>query len=414
MKIYPAFCNQKTLLVNFSNGFLNLLLTFSDKLQLIANFLFLSGVFLVWWGAVSVWALSADYLGSIHHYGVGMGAYSTQSSISYQMNRFRSDLTLDMGDHVSFHMIADFENYWASRSLANTYIESSNLVSDLFPVDIVYKLSSSDTHVMMLMLNRAYGTVRFSRGDLWVGFQRFSLGVGRLWRPTDVINSYNPINPVSSEYLGQVGVCYIHALSDLSQWQILGTSDKHRDLNYRGGRIQWHSKGTDLGLSLVAQDTVTMMGIDGTGAWLGHGMGTYGELAMIQTQGAQGSYSQLVLGIDTLLFPKLRMVMEGYYNGVGAIQKSDYVFEENVQQWRQLSRHYVGIILNYEWRPLVQVSWQSVFNLDDGSFTAGPQILWSVRENWDLTLGGVAMSGESESEFGYNPHQLYVSVGAYY
>ena len=102
---------------------------------------------------------------------------------------------------------------------------------------------------------------------------------------------------------------------------------------------------------------------------------------------------------------------EYFYNGRGVSDVASYdfgaLFAGRIQS---LAQNYAGLYAGYEITPLLKWNNYVVVNLNDHSHYFSPNIVYSVRENLDWTVGIQSFGGSGGSEYGRMPNLYYTQL----
>src|SRR6185295_5428673 len=114
-------------------------------------------------------------------------------------------------------------------------------------------------------------------------------------------------------------------------------------------------------------------------------------------------FARAVLSYDrSFNIPNTLYVLgEFFYNGIGERDRADYpkvILNPTDQAF--LGKDYFGSGLTYEITALWKAEAYAIFNLDDGSVYAGPQISWQPWTDFELALGYQVFSGKAGTEYG--------------
>jgi hypothetical protein len=101
--------------------------------------------------------------------------------------------------------------------------------------------------------------------------------------------------------------------------------------------------------------------------------------------------------------------LEFHFNSVGTDHYESLLTEEDLIERLErgelytVGRTYLAPSLQVELHPLVNLYLAGIVNLKDPSGVALPRLVWSVRQNLELTLGGSLNVGPAGTEFGGLP-----------
>ena len=276
------------------------------------------------------------------------------------------------------------------------------------------------------------------RGDVIVGRQPIAFGSARVVSPTDVLTpfAYEALDRDERPGVDAVRLRLpVGALGELDAGWVLG-----HDFEARHGAVylrgRGHLRGLDAGGLVGRIRRHWLLGLDlaravgDAGAWL--------EAARVRAHGAR-DYTRLSAGVDRNLTRDVFGFVEYHYNGAGGDDPSTYVSRAHATAFADggvflLGRHYLAPAVLWQVSGLLSLTVQSLVNLDDHSWLAGPRSEYSITEDVYAELGafvgvgsglsswviappwtGEAAAGLApSSEFGLYPDMLFASVRWYF
>jgi len=133
---------------------------------------------------------------------------------NYDRLRFRGDYVKD-GFFATF--IGDGVNYYGSDYVESNAFEGlkSQKADTGFNLQTDYQEYSDGA--AYVKLHRAYVGYEDDGNRVVAGVQNVSMGVGRIWTPTNLFNPKNPYAIEPDETFGIFGVSYVRHLSDISE-----------------------------------------------------------------------------------------------------------------------------------------------------------------------------------------------------
>ncbi len=282
-----------------------------------------------------------------------------------------------------------------------------------------------------LSLDRLNASVALGPWDLTFGRQAITFAQAWFWNPLDV---FEPFDPEEFDRSYKSGVDAVKADLQLGPFSSLS-------LVYSPGRAQDLESGDD-GLALAAVPygdepwegaALLARGRANAGGWdlvlqggkvyggyqVGTGFsgdllsfGLRGEAAWFLAEGDGGislpapqgdgeppavidDHGSLVIGADRRFENSLYGALEYFWNGAGdddnlALAAARVAAGETTN----LSEHLLGLLLSYEFHPLLtgQMTW--IHSLSDGSDLLSPVFTWSVADEAECLLGAIIGTGE--------------------
>jgi hypothetical protein len=251
----------------------------------------------------------------------------------------------------------------------------------------------------------ALDNIRVSRLALWLGpeeariiagIQSLYWGVGRVFRPLDIFNRTNYLEP-GYERPGTNALLGYLALGNLTS--IRGIIVPYGNIkNTLGGiRIGTNILGNDIGFTAMHQssENQTIIGGEITGELL---LGYWGELSYTWIDTID--YNRLTVGLDYTFPLMIYTMVEYFFDGSGEDDPDNYDYVQITSRERQtLAQHYLYASIGLSYNPFLRPSLNSIINLNDNGAIIIPQLIYSIFENTDLTVGINFAIGSDESEF---------------
>lgn len=238
-------------------------------------------------------------------------------------------------------------------------------------------------------LHRASVTASFGNTDVRVGRQRIAWGTGRFWSPLDILNPVSATALEREERIGVDALLVEHKLGAVSRAAfVYAPQHERRDSSFAA---LWHDNRGGIDYSIVAgrfrRDKVAGMDLAGQ-------VGQTGVRAEVTRSWGSTGGTRVLIGADHAFANTLTLSGELFHDGAGAPDR----------------RRYAGVSVRYDITPLWRTRHELVVNLQDGSRYYSPALIWSARENVDLTLGGQFFGGKAGSELSAFRRVLYLQL----
>jgi hypothetical protein len=317
---------------------------------------------------------------------------------------------------------------------------------------LAWRPVSAGTFVWNHVLDWAWTRVRLGPVDVTVGRQPITFGRGYLWQPSDLLATFSPTE-IDTEFKPGVDALRVDvALSptalltlvavagelqpDVPPVEGAGSGSAAHDLEatLAGSAFAARAKvGFDrfeLGAfaGYVRRDAV--FGLDGFVDLKTVSLHAEATLTWVPDQeraAADGDvFVRAVAGVVWTI-PKLRLVGELYYNGVGGADPEDYFARAlgtraAIGEVYNLGRYYAGVLANWEVHPLLSLTLVTLANLRDPSALLAPGLVYGLAANVQLVTGayvplgrGLDRSGlvpQARSELGSYPYFYYLELKA--
>lgn len=332
--------------------------------------------------------------------------FGVTESYLLDINRFRLKLAGELSESVAFDIQYDNEVF-----LGN-YLDTAEFLSLLknrqpdayFDLDSRYIENKNGYGIHRLY--RAYADLSLSGVDLRFGRQRIAWGTAMLWNPMDILNPFNPVQLERQEREGVDAILMDWDYNALSRVSLVYVKLQRSESK----AVRWRSnqKGFDLSLMAGRFRENTVVGFDFAGQ-IGE-IGVRGEITQTDSANARG-FTRAVIGADYTFVNTLSFNIEIYYNGQGVADPADYEFSRRLTgEMQSLARRYLGGFLGYDITPLLQ--WRSylIINLDDDSVFFAPNLLYSLTDNVEVSVGVQAFNGGVETEYGLLENLYFVQL----
>lgn len=256
-----------------------------------------------------------------------------------------------------------------------------------------------------LSLGHAFDNIEISRLAVWLGGESARIiagkqslywGVGRVFRPLDIFNRTNYLEP-GYERAGANALLTYLSIGDLSS--IRGILAPRGDIENTlvGARAGLNVAGNDIGITAMHQSSeqLTIVGGEITGELA---LGYWAEFAY--TWQDTLDHSKLSAGVDYTLPIGIYAMIEYFFDGSGVSDPADYDFARIANGDRQtLAQHYMYASIGLFQNPFLRPSFNVITNLNDGSLIIIPQITYALFDNAEVTAGLNHAFGTSDSEF---------------
>ncbi|MBI59800.1 hypothetical protein CL657_01115 [bacterium] len=310
-------------------------------------------------------------------------------------------------NHISIQAEYDVSSYWVGSALELTPLITSisKSSSSLDLRSVIYK---SKSQALIGSLKIAAVEYYTAGGLLSLGIQRLSFGLGKIWRPTDYLASYDGLNTFANDISGYAAIVYTHDMSSLSQWQLF-IADNYSKTLYQGSYWRFNSHGIDYSGIILNHNKGIMVGGDIIKSFDKTPLTFYGEVALNQWYQKSGLGRRILIGMDRVINPLLMVSFEGFYNKnmTENATHNSYLFDYQ-------SSFYLGTILQYQAFTLLSLTNTTIMNTADKSVLTIPLIRVSIRDNYDAMGGGFFGFGKHNTEFANFQNYIFCGLHYYY
>ncbi len=332
---------------------------------------------------------------------------STKESTVYDYNRFRTTVSLHV-DNWFFTSIGDIDNYLGKEKIESTSYRASRSLQADTPFSTQTGITNYEEGEYSAKLYRFYGGYVDAKHRVSFGLQKISMGVGRIWNPTDLFNAKNPLSLEPDEVYGVYSLAYTYALSDLSHVTAVVAQEKNDTFKY-AGRIKGYVDVADVALNVITSSDATMLGYEIEGEFLDTGVTLRSEGGFFEEKRVEKKFFQGLVGVDYTFENSLSLAAEWLY--------STKNFEDETVRARSKipnnlmrSKGYAGLSVGYEFDALLYGSLVGIVNADDSSFYFSPAMSYSLKDDMTLKFGVILYDGKKGSEFSGIAPTYYVNL----
>ncbi|MGB5965525.1 MAG: hypothetical protein WBF77_04490 [Sulfurimonadaceae bacterium] len=324
---------------------------------------------------------------------------------NYDRLRLRSDYTQN-GFFVTF--IGDAVNY-----LGHDYITSPSFqYVKQQESDTPFKTQTSfyDYYegTVYAKLYRFYGGYEDADNRVIIGLQNITMGVGRIWTPTNLFNPRNTYALEPDETFGVAALSYTRHLSSMTDLTVVASQKADYSFKY-AARLKGFLEFGDVAANIVSSDETLMLGYEFEANLAETGVevrseGAYIKNSAIRTlQGEERvEFVQGIVGADYGFENGITLVGEALYSS----QTFDYNeillnIDSEILPNFVLSYFYLGATVSYAFNLFLDGSLLYIesFNEQNSRFVS-PTLTYTLNDYNTFTLGAMLQNGPSGSEFG--------------
>jgi len=302
--------------------------------------------------------------------------------------------------------IADIENYLGSAHINSDSYRLTNTISSDTPFDTQTDAYNYGNGEYYAQLYRLYGGYVDEKHRISFGLQKISMGVGRIWNPTDLFNPKNPLALEPDEVFGAYSLLYSYSISQLSELTVIAAKRSNKSFKY-AGRIKGYLDVVDIALNAVKSDDMTMIGYELEGEFYESGIELRNEGGWFEDKLLGKKYYQAIFGADYAFENSLILTTEWLYSSKNYQENfSPKVAPNNLLN----SRNYLGVNLSYQFDSLLYGSLSHILNTDDKSSYVTPVLSYSLSDDALLGIGMMYYRGKYGSEFGDLKETYYLNI----
>jgi hypothetical protein len=357
-----------------------------------------------------------DYTISNTNYTVSQGSVFPDSDATYLYNynrlRFHGDYT--DGDFFAT-FIGDGINY-----LGGEYVASPSFkYIELFKSDTPFKTQTNfydyDNGAVYARLYRFYGGYEDGKNRIVAGLQNITMGVGRIWTPTNLFNPRNTYAIEPDEVFGVAALTYTRYLGDTSHVTIMASQKADHSFRY-AARYKAFLDIADIALNLVGSNETKMAGyeIEGNMADTGIELRSEGAYIKNKLKTAVGTkrteeFFQGILGADYGFENGLSVTAEALYSSESFSYDEILLnFDSEILPNLLYSHFYTAIALSYSFNLFLDGSLLYIesFNNQNSRFVS-PVITYTLNDYNTFSLGAMLQGGSNDSGFGMFSNTYY-------
>ncbi len=356
-----------------------------------------------------------DYTVTNTNYTISQPSLFPADDARYLYNYDRLRLNSDYKQERYFAtFIGDVVNYLGHDYVTSDSFDYVKLVKSDTPFKTQTTFYDYYEGVVYAKLYRLYAGYEDAQNRLIFGLQNITMGVGRIWTPTNLFNPRNTYALEPDEVFGVAALSYTRYVSGTSHITAVVSQKEDRSFKY-AARYKAFLEYADVALDLVSSDETFMIGYEVEGNLADTGIEIRSEGAYIKNT-LTSSYNP-VTGVtgheDTAFFQGIVGADYGFENGVTVTGEALYSSE---------TFSYAQLLLNYDSEivsNLVQsyfytgVTVSYAFNLFlDGSLTyiesfgeqnsrfITPAVTYTLNDYNSFSVGAMLQNGPADSEFG--------------
>lgn len=331
-----------------------------------------------------------------------------QNGDTYLYNYDRLRLRLDYTQDQYFAtFIADTINY-----LGGTYVDSNDFAyvksrhSDT-PFKTQTTFHNYGDGAAYAKIYRAYAGYEDLQNRVIAGVINISMGVGRIWTPTNLFNPPNTYALESDEVFGVSGISYTRHLNAMSDLTVVATQKEDKTLKY-AVKYKAFLELADVGVDILYSDTTKMLGYELEGNLADTGVELRSEGAYIKTK-----LNSLAATKDEELFQAIAGADYGFVNGITLIGEALYTskrfstqeilqnLQSDILSNMNGSYLYGATSLSYSFNIFLDGSLTYIesFNKQNSRFIS-PLLTYNFNDYNTFNIGATIFNGVKNSEFG--------------
>jgi len=339
--------------------------------------------------------------------------YPSEDRVLYNYNRLRLTDKIKEGNWF-VNIIADIDNYYGEDYIDSFEYQFLRGIKADTPFEIETNAKNYGNGEIFGRIHRFNVGYADEKHNVVFGLQKISMGVGRIWTPTDLFNPRNPLALEPDQIYGAYAFSYTYALGELSE--VMGVVAKRHDHSYKyAGRIKGNVGFADIALDLLSSNDAQMIAYEIEGDLFDTGIEWRSEGGYFKDKLLNKKFYQGILGFDYGFKDGLTVMAEWIHSS------KTYTFDEilthqesTLSNNRHLSSDYIGASAYYEFNLLFNGSLNMIYAPEDQSSYISPLIEYSISDDASIAVGAMLYGGDTKSEFGSLDNSYYLRLKATY
>ena len=258
-----------------------------------------------------------------------------------------------------------------------------------------------------LKLYRVYYGYEDNDNRIVIGLQNISMGVGRVWTPTNIFNPKNIYALEPDETFGVMALSYTRHIDENSDINFIVSVDDEKNLRY-AGRYKAFLEISDLAVNIVYSDDIIMLGFEIEANLAQTGIELRAEISNIESEIAD--FTQIVLGADYGFTNGLNLIVESLYSSQ-KFSSQDILLHHNSPIISNLvySNFYTAVALSYSFNIFLDTSMQYIesFNTINSRFFT-PSLTYTLNDYNSFVISTNIYDAKEGSEFYHLQNSYYL------
>jgi hypothetical protein len=318
-------------------------------------------------------------------------------------NRFNIDYYPD--DKLSFNA--------GIRTIAD-YGQLIQFTSQLYPnwvelqgnddgfLDLTRVWADGNSYLIKSSMDRLYIDYNVGKVHVRAGRQRINWGMGLVWNPNDIFNSFSYLDFDYEERPGSDALLLEYYPNYTSTMQVVIKADRNGEFTY-AGMFRFNKWNYDMQLLTGYSHKDYILGV----GWSGDikGAGFRGELTSFLSESDGNNILVASVDADYTFKNSLYVHSAFLYNSNGktgnAGNNTNLLFEQELSPKNlSMGRYALFAQATYPLSPLVNLDYSIIYNPLDNSSFMGPSVNVSIADNWSVLLMTQLFIGKDETEYG--------------
>jgi len=349
--------------------------------------------------AVPLIAIEHDITVENTNYTISKTPFLDDERTLYNYNRLRLTDNIKEGNWFA-NIIADIDNYYGEEYIESFEYQFLRTIKADTPFGIETNAKNYGNGEVFGRLHRFSVGYTDAKHRAVFGLQKITMGVGRIWTPTDLFNPRNPLALEPDQIYGNFAFSYAYAFGGLSE--IMGVVAKRDDSSYKyAGRIKTNVSIGDIALDIYSGDDAEMIAYEIEGNLFDTGIEWRSEGGYYNDKLLDKEFYQMILGAD-YGFVNGVTVMGEWLHSSKTYSANEILLLQNssLSNNRHVSSDYLGASAYYDFSLLINGALSMIYSVDDKSSFISPVVEYSLSDDASIALGAMIYTGNEQSEFG--------------
>jgi hypothetical protein len=356
------------------------------------------------------------------NYSISQGSIFLNEDITYtyNYNRLRYQGNWNNGNYFAT-VTGDMVNY-----LSDDYVNSRSFNVSLLESDTPFKTQTNQHNysdgVVFAKIYRLYAGYQNEHDRMVIGLQNITMGVGRIWNPTNLFNPRNAYLLEPDEVFGVSAISYTRHINEASQVTAVISQKKDNSFKY-ALRYKAFIEFADIAVDLFSSNNTSMIGFEIEGNLADTGIELRSEGAYLKSllatnlsQQEEKDFYQITIGADYGFKNGISLTLETHYSS-DTFEFNDILLNKESEIIPNLvfSNLYAGATLTYSFNIFLDGSLVYIesFNTHNSRFIS-PTLTYTLNDYNKFVVGGMIQYGQEGSEFGILDNTYYFKWGIEY
>lgn len=330
---------------------------------------------------------------------------SKDLTYNYDRLRFRTDY---YEGNLFVTLIADGVNYLGMdylNSLEFAYLKTIKSDTPFKTQSEFYEYKNGSAY---LKLYRLYGGYEDDVNRIVVGLQNISMGVGRIWTPTNLFNPKNIYALEPDETFGVGAIVYTRHIGDRSNLTVVMSQKEDNSIKY-GASYKTMLETIEIGISAISSNETKMLGFELEANVGESGIEVRSEVALIQNsflrsyeQEEDLEFVQAIVGADYGFINGVTLIVEALYSSQNFTNEQLFLnLDSEILPNLVTSKFYTALSASYSFNIFLDGSLTYIESYnDENSRFVSPTLSYTFNDYNTFIAGAQIQDGNTLGEFG--------------